>query len=903
MSSGAEAKVTFKAFNQEYKQKINENVNAGKLLKQDLKLTQEQLKNTGTNVDKLSATLTSLEKQYTLQKSTTEQTRNQLELVKKQFGENSVEAQKMEKALKSAEITEQQLANKINTTKNSLEQAESAQSGYTAKVTKLEQEQRDLELSSEHLASEYKLLQETTLKNAGEAEKFAAAQKYVSEQSELAEKKIDSMEQQLSEVRKEYGDNSKEAKEMEIKVNEAKVAFANLEGEAKELSGGLSKTGDAAQSLGEKLDASNLMSAAEALSGIGDKLKEIGRYAQNAYREVAEGEEVITTKTGATGSAAESMMASYKKLTNSMVVDSFEDVGSAIGEMNTQFGFTDEQLEQTSENLLKFVRINKADISKTAIDSRKAIEAYNLSYDDFNHVLDVTTKVAQNTGQSVDKLFDNAIKGAPQIKALGLSFDEGVQLLGQLEQAGVDSGATLSGLSKATVLYAKDNKSLAQGLNELQDKIKNATSETEAINAASEIFGSKGGPRMADAIKRGALNLEDLASIATESNGTVAETFENILTPIDAQQLAMQNLKNVMADLGKELALVLEPILTALIPLIQGFANWFSNLPGPVKSLVIIIGILIVAFTALMPIIAALVVSVGILASPWTLVVIAVLAVIAILIYLYVKFEWVREGIKAFILFLKDVFVIGFDFIVDTIKGYLDATIQNFMNFFNVGKKIFNGFIDFFVGVFTGDWKKAWHGLSDIVSGIFDGFIALLKTPLNYMIGLLNAFLKGLNNIKLPKWVPGIGGKGFNIHPIPLLAKGGSFINGAAIAGEAGPELITARNGVTKVTPLSANERSSGMLGKLINLFQGKGNVPILQGLQEAATLRINQTETNQSDNKRLEYLLETLIEVVEAKKITYEGMHRQSPSGFEKFDSINRAMASSEAMINLGFN
>ena len=79
-----------------------------------------------------------------------------------------------------------------------------------------------------------------------------------------------------------------------------------------------------------------------------------------------------------------------------------------------------------------------------------------MSYDDLNSVLDVTTKTSQNTGQSVDDLMQKAIDGAPQIKQLGLSFGEGVTLMGQFEQAGVDSSAALSSLSKATVTYAKD---------------------------------------------------------------------------------------------------------------------------------------------------------------------------------------------------------------------------------------------------------------------------------------------------------------------------------------------------------------------------------------------------------------------------------------------------------------
>lgn len=917
MAKGAEAKVTFKAFNQDYKKKIDENVAAGKGLKQDLKLTQEQMKFTGTSVEKLTVTLDSLEDQYKLQKSTTQETRNQLELVKKQFGENSVEAGKLEAALKKNEIAEQQLANKITQTSFALEKAESANDGYIAKSKQLEQEQNDLQLSADKLASEYKLLQETTLKTADESEKFAAAQKYVAEQAELSERKIDSMERQLSEVKKEYGENSNEAKKMEIQVNEAKIAFSNLEAEANQLTDGLGETGDSMQSLGDKLDASNLMAAADALSGIGEKLKEFGRSAQDAFLEVDEGADIIITKTGATGEAADRMAESYKKITNSMPVDSFADVGSAIGEMNTQFGFTDDQLEKTSEYLLKFANINDTDVSESAINARKVIEAFELSYDDFNQVLDTTTKVAQNSGVSVDKLFEAAVKGAPQIKALGLEFDEGIQLLGQMEQAGVSSAETLTGLTKASVNYAKENKSLSQGLGELQDKILNASSETEALNAAAEVFGTKNGAKMADAIRRGALNLEDLSSIATESAGVVEETFTNTLDPIDAQALAMQNVKNIMAELGNELAIVFEPILLALIPIMRFLSDLFSNLPEPVKIFVVVLGLLIVAFTTMMPILAALVVSakalsgpwkeLGIavkgLLNPWALVVIAILAVIAILVYMYMKVEWFRNGVNSFMMFIRDIFVSGFTFMGGYVESQFESILKNFTNFYEAGKRILNGLMDFFTGVFTGNWSKAWKGLSNIVGGILDGLSAVVKTPLNTMIGIVNGFIGGINSIKIPSWIPKIGGKNASIPKIPLLAKGGSFFNGSAIVGEAGPELISTVAGKTTVQPLSQKEKSGGILSAMLKMFEGGGNIPLLSGLTEAATNKITAINNNQNSNNRLEYLLEMLIEVVQEKNMIVQvpGGSGSSLTGFDRFDTLNKEMAAAEMIRKLG--
>ena len=78
--------------------------------------------------------------------------------------------------------------------------------------------------------------------------------------------------------------------------------------------------------------------------------------------------------------------------------------------------------------------------------------------------MDSVTSVAQATGQSVDDLMGKAIDGAPQIKALGLSFDQGAELMGRFEKAGVDISATLGSLAKASVAYAADGKTLEEGL-------------------------------------------------------------------------------------------------------------------------------------------------------------------------------------------------------------------------------------------------------------------------------------------------------------------------------------------------------------------------------------------------------------------------------------------------------
>lgn len=95
--------------------------------------------------------------------------------------------------------------------------------------------------------------------------------------------------------------------------------------------------------------------------------------------------------------------------------------------------------------------------------------------------------------------------------------------------------------------------------------------------------------------------------------------------------------------------------------------------------------------------------------------------------------------------------------------------------------KIFNGLLDFITGVFTGDWGKAWSGISDVFKGIVDGLVGIFTIPLNLIISGINAFIRGINRISIPDWVPGVGGKGFSISEIPMLANGG-IVSGPTLA-------------------------------------------------------------------------------------------------------------------------
>ena len=145
--------------------------------------------------------------------------------------------------------------------------------------------------------------------------------------------------------------------------------------------------------------------------------------------------------------------------------------------------------------------------------------------------------------------------------------------------------------------------------------------------------------------------------------------------------------------------------------------------------------------------------------------------------------------------------------ILSTVQAVLPAVLSIFQNVFNtIGgiisavQQVLSGIIQFITGVFSGNWTQAWEGIKSIFSGVWDGILAICKGVINGITGAVNVVIRGLNSLKVPDWVPGIGGMGINIPEIPQLAKGSKNTPDTFIAGEAGPELITNAPGRTVYT-------------------------------------------------------------------------------------------------------
>lgn len=639
-----------------------------------------------------------------------ENTKEKLEALKQAQGE-------VEKKFKSGDIG----AEEYREFQREIAKTEQDLKSYTTQISRMETEQKSLKESTKQLQT----LFEATGKSLDDFQDILGTRLTNAIKNGTANS--DDLTVALNKIGKEAFGAETDLSKMKATLNKVDdgASIDEVNNDLNEMKKNSGEAGEALDGIGKGIVAGNMMQAAEIIADAGQKIKEFSDNAKEAFNEVDAGSDAIITATGATGKLAEGMDNVYKSIASSLPIDNLENIGKVIGEMNTQFGFTDEKLQHASEKMLKFSEITGSDVVASTQNAKQAISVFHMSSDDLDSVLDDVAKTAQDTGVSVDDLFQKAIEGAPQLQELGLSFSDSVKLLGAFEQAGVDGSAALSSLSKAAVNYAKDGKSLTDGLAETQDKILNATDQTEALNAAAEVFGTKGAVRMVDAIQRGVLNLNDLGGAASDSQGTVETTFSNTLDPIDEETVALNNVKLAMAEFGSAISEAVAPILEALVPIIQKVAKWFSSLSGTSKTIIVVIGGIAMVISALLPILA--VVAGGIAAAGGAM---------AFLTGVLLPVAGIIAGIIA-------------------VVAAVVAVIKNWGDITDWLSEKWNAFKDWMSGLWDSISEKiqeAWNGIKDFFADIWEQIYDVIEGPLKFIEGTIGAVMYAIYAVIYTVW-------------------------------------------------------------------------------------------------------------------------------------------------------
>lgn len=441
------------------------------------------------------------------------------------------------------------------------------------------------------LRSDMKAVESQFDENATAQEKAAAKAKILNDAVQVQKDKVAAVSQMYEKSKEKLGENAAETLKWKQALNNSKVELADTEKELKE-------TEKAANDYGEEIEEGTKdnkdftasigdMMANEKLADFFQRASDaVGKFADSAIgaaKELDVGYDTIVTKTGATGAALDELKASANNIFGEMPVE-MADIGAAVGEVSTRFGQTGAELEQTSKAFLQFSQITGKNVSDAIDSTDRVMKIFGVDASNTENILGLFAATSQRTGISTDKLLSALDTNGATFNELGISVENAADMLAEFELNGVDTGTVMTALKKAITNAAKSGKDAGSVLSETADRIKNAATETEALQIASEVFGTRGAVAMVDGLRSGRISLDDTAKSLENYGDVVSQTYEATISPWDKTTQMLNNVKMAGSNLAGSALSTLEPALTKITGVVQKAADGFEKLPEGVQT-------------------------------------------------------------------------------------------------------------------------------------------------------------------------------------------------------------------------------------------------------------------------------------------------------------------------------
>jgi TP901 family phage tail tape measure protein len=564
-------------------------------------------------------------------------------------------------------------------------------------------------------------------------ELLAQKQRLLKEQITATEDKLKLLKETQKQFVTEGGNvDSKQYIALEQEIQKAESALKRLNSETSNVSANMQAFGEKAKQVGDKFTSVGKEVSKASAVAVG-----AGVASYKAWSEVDDALDSVAAGTGATGKELESLQQTAKDVYTSMPVD-IKATGQAVADINTRLGLQGDALEEATRQFMKYSEVNSSDVSTSIETVAKAMNDANIPTSELNSVLDELTSASQASGLTVDTLAEALSQNGVQMRALGFNTQETIALLATMEKNGVNSSVVLTGMKKAMANYANAGKDANVELGNLFQGIQDGT---VSASDAMDVFGTKAGASLYQYIQEGKLNYQDLLKVLQDSNGQLDASYEAMLDPMDQAKVAMNNLKQVGADLFDQIQATLAPMIQALAENLQRFSQWFSTLDPNVQQFIVIVGLVVAALGPVLIFIGQICTGVGkiieivgflgeflapvfsaigsglsalwglILANPVIAIVVGIIAAIALL---WTKCEWFRNGVTNLINNHRDGFKNGWNKIKNIWTNAIDGIKNKFSSMIKEAKEWGSDFIEGFKQGILGRIKSLFSAITSI---------------------------------------------------------------------------------------------------------------------------------------------------------------------------------------------
>lgn len=666
------------------------------------------------------------------------------------------------------------------------------------------------------------------------------------EQANEALAKGDISQEQYDGLQREIAETEQQLKELEKTAKE----FGNVLSQQFKIAGEkMKEVGDKVSDVGTKM-----LPATAAIAGIGTA----------AVKTTADFDTAMSKVRALSGAGEED----FQKLRDTALemgektAFSASEAADALGYMALA-GWDAEKSTKALPGVLNLAAASGMDLAKASDMVTDYLSAFGMEADKAAYLSDILAYAQANSNTSAEQLGDAYKNCAANLHAAGQDVETVTSLLEAMANQGTKGGEAGTALAaimrditqkmdKGAIKIGKTTVAVqdASGnFRDLTDILKDVEKATDGLGSAekaaalSATFTSDSTKGLNQIFTEGVDTIAGYEEALRGSLGTASEQADVMLDNLNGQ---LTLLKSAVEGAAISIGETLTPMISKLVKWIQNMVDWFNGLDDSQKNMIVTIGLVVAAIGPLLIIIGKVISLCGtvstamsfLAANPIVLLIAGIALLVAALVGLVGKVaqsgDEMQNRLQQFDDFLQGIFARDWTQVFGPVLGTaLNAFLANVSNVWNAAKQILDGIINFIRGVFTGDWERAWTGLKQIVSGVFGGLGAIVKVPLNGVIAMLNGMLEGVNWVI--RKINGISFKNpftgkrydFNLPTIgnvPYLAKGGVLLQGSAVVGEAGPELLTMTGSSAVVQPLTkATTNNSYMGGLTVNVYGAPG--------------------------------------------------------------------------------
>lgn len=576
----------------------------------------------------------------------------------------------------------------------------------------------------------------------------------------------------------------------------------------KKTSGFLGKTGSAFKTAGKI--------AGVAFSAIGSAAIAAGTKAVTGAVNLDQAMNQFAAATGVGETALEAYEDTLKSIYANNYGESFEDIAGAMASVRQQMGELDQtSLQHVTEGVYALSDVFGSDFNETLRGVNQLTTQFGISAE---NALDLLATGSQQGLDYTDELGDNISEYAGKFAQAGYTAEEYFQLL----KNGTENGSynldkvndsineitnriadgTIgkaieqfsAGTQKVFAEWQKGGATQKDVIDAIVKDINSCKNEQQALTMAATAFGTMGEDANLDFIKslssvgdafdKTKGKMEEMKKVKYDDLGSMLQgllrSLETLLLPLGEELIPI--IQSLVDTLMPHLEEYLEPIMKMLGGVVQQILPLVETLLPPMLEIIsmlmpylteIIDKVLPVLMEILQTLLPPLMEIVEALLPPLFAVLDAILDPLLELVQVLLPpLELILKAVGAAIKVLTPVIEI----LASLLQNVLGAAVESIRNGLNTFTSVLQGIIDFIKNVFTGNWEGAWESVKNIFSTIWEGIKNAFKIPINWIIDGINVFIGALNKIKIPDWVPLVGGKGFNIPLIPRLQKGEDFV-------------------------------------------------------------------------------------------------------------------------------